>query len=422
MEENKMNKKTHAFAILLCLALASLVGISVRISEVKSSPSATLSLQPATVTGPSSSVDVGKTFNLTLYVANVTNLWSWKVAISWDPSVLNLTSSPTAGSFMGGATLFLAHPTNYSGGSIPELSDTYLSNTSISGSGILAKMTFKIIGPTGSGSVIGISDAVMLDPSTPHNHIAFTTQNATVLLTPTLSLKPTIINGRPPTTNETLGHVIDLNKTFTVSLYVHDVKNLWGWVVTLNWNPTILNFTNMTEGSFLDSVGSTLFLYPTPGSGSLTQITDELLEDTSVNGNGTLATINFKVLAYGQSNITLSDTLLYQPLSGNPLSHAQIAFTTTNATFTLPPLGDLGGYPPGKVVPQFGYFTGSCGPVDIPLFIECYRDTAPPQWEYLGDLGGYPPGSVVPKFFYYDGSCGPDDIPLFIQCYRGAGP
>jgi PKD repeat protein len=100
---------------------------------------------------------------------------------------------------------------------------------------------------------------------------------------------------------------------------------------------------------------------------------------------------------------------------------------SNSTTFSLvygPPhkIGDLGGYPPGKVVPQFGYFDGSCGADDIPLFIECYRGTAPANDTYLGDLGGYPPGSVVPKFFQYDGSCGADDIPLFIQCYRGTGP
>jgi hypothetical protein len=177
MEENKMNKKTCAFAILLCLALASLT----RISIVKPT-STTLSLQPATIVGPSSSVDLGKTFSVTLYVANVTNLWSWKVAISWDPAVLNLTSGPIEGSFMGGGTLFLAHPTNYTKGSIPELSDTYLSSSGQSGSGILATLTFKIIGYSTFGSVIGISDAEILDPSTPHNKIAFTTTNATFTL------------------------------------------------------------------------------------------------------------------------------------------------------------------------------------------------------------------------------------------------
>jgi len=43
-------------------------------------------------------------------------------------------------------------------------------------------------------------------------------------------------------------------------------------------------------------------------------------------------------------------------------------------------------------------------------------------WQPMGDLGGYPPSSYVPAFGYYTGSCGPADIPLFILCYRGEGP
>jgi hypothetical protein len=121
-----------------------------------------------------------------------------------------------------------------------------------------------------------------------------------------------------------------IGKSLQINITISNVPNLWGWVVTLNWNPNVLNFTNMTKGPFLESAGSTLFLYPTPGSGSLTQVTDELLENTSLSGNGTLATVTFQVLAAGQSNITLSDTLLYKPLSGSPLSHAQIAHTVNN--------------------------------------------------------------------------------------------
>jgi hypothetical protein len=269
MEENKMNKKTCAFAILLCLALASLAGISVRIPGVKSSPSATLSLQPATITGPSSSIALGKTFNLTLYVANVTDLWSWKVAISWDPKVLNLTSGPTEGSFMGSGTLFLAHPTNYARGSIPELSDTYLSDTSISGSGILANLTFKVIGYSATGSIISISNAVMLGPSTPHNHIAF---------------------------------------------------------------------------------------------------------------------------------------------------------TTTNATFTLPPLGDLGSTSASPPFYQFGVFDGKVGSDDTTMFILCLRGTAPAQWMYLADLGSPSASPPFYQFFKYDGKVNSADTTMFILCLRGEGP
>jgi hypothetical protein len=81
-------------------------------------------------------------------------------------------------------------------------------------------------------------------------------------------------------------------------------------------------------------------------------------------------------------------------------------------------LGDLGGLVNG--VPQFFQFDGSCGPDDIPLFLQCYRGTAPADTMYLGDLGTFVNG--VPQFFYFDGKVDAADLALFIRCYRGQGP
>jgi hypothetical protein len=92
----------------------------------------------------------------------------------------------------------------------------------------------------------------------------------------------------------------------------------------------------------------------------------------------------------------------------------------TGGSVVVTKAGDLGGYAPGLLAPQFGYCDGSCGPDDIPLFIMCYRGTAPPQWEYLGDLGSLVNG--VPTFFKCDGVCNAVDVALFIRCYRGQGP
>jgi hypothetical protein len=95
----------------------------------------------------------------------------------------------------------------------------------------------------------------------------------------------------------------------------------------------------MSEGSFLKSAGSTLFLYapPTQGSGCITELSDTLLENTSVNGNGVLVTVTFQVLAAGQSYITMNETLLAQPLSGSPLSHPQITHTVDNGQLVVVP-------------------------------------------------------------------------------------
>ena len=121
-----------------------------------------------------------------------------------------------------------------------------------------------------------------------------------------------------------------IGKSFLVNINVSDVTNLWHWRVRLNWNPNVLNFTSITNGPFLESAGSTLFVPPPEINGSLTIISDTLLSKNSVNGSGVLATVNFTILAAGQSELTLNNTLLEEPLSGNQTSHTQIAHTVSN--------------------------------------------------------------------------------------------
>jgi hypothetical protein len=152
-------------------------------------PATTLSLQPSSITGPSPTIDIGKTFTLTLQVAEVSNLWSWKVAITWDPAVLELQGTPTEGAFLKGAgsTLFVVSPPG--AGIIQEMSSTLLSATGVSGSGDLATMSFKILGYA-SNSPIVITTARMLDPSSPHQEIPFTSIGATFTLPPPGATSP----------------------------------------------------------------------------------------------------------------------------------------------------------------------------------------------------------------------------------------
>jgi hypothetical protein len=179
-----MNKRIFAFAIAILLALPLLAGTP------KALAATTLSLSPSSITGPSSTIDIGKTFTLTLQVAEVSNLWSWKVAITWDPAVLELQGSPTEGAFLksGGSTLFIVSPPG--AGNIPEMSSTLLSATGVSGSGDLATMSFKIVGYASSGSPIAITTATLLDPSSPHQEIPFTSAGATLTLPPPAATPP----------------------------------------------------------------------------------------------------------------------------------------------------------------------------------------------------------------------------------------
>jgi hypothetical protein len=121
-----------------------------------------------------------------------------------------------------------------------------------------------------------------------------------------------------------------IGKNYQITINISDVTNLWHWRVRLNWNPNVLNFTSITNGPFLESAGSTLFLPPPERNGSLTEISDTLLSKNSMNGSGVLATVNFTILAAGQSELMLNNTLLLEPLSGNQTTHAQIACTVNN--------------------------------------------------------------------------------------------
>jgi hypothetical protein len=266
-----MNKKLCVFAILLSLALSSFAAIP----SPKAAPSTTLSLQPATVTFPSG-IAVGETFNVTLHVSSVTNLWSWKVAVNWDPTALSLTSAPKEGTFMGSGTLFLATPANNTGGSVPEVSDTLLSATGKSGSGNLATFTFEVLSL--NPSVISISNAIMLDPSNPHNQIAFTTANATIAhdvaateIT-TQEAKTIVGSGLNLPINVTVAEGLSYTETFNITLYANTtvigtetdqtMNSQSSMIIPFSWKPS--QFGNYTLSATVTFTGPATSTFTTP--------------------------------------------------------------------------------------------------------------------------------------------------------------
>jgi len=124
-----------------------------------------------------------------------------------------------------------------------------------------------------------------------------------------------------------------IGTSFQINISISDVTNLWSWKVRLNWNPDVLNVTNVEEGPFLKSVGATLFPPPPQRDGYLTEVSSTLLSNSSASGAGILAAVTFKVLASGQSDITLNETELLQPESGHP----QINCTINNGHITVVP-------------------------------------------------------------------------------------
>jgi len=117
-----------------------------------------------------------------------------------------------------------------------------------------------------------------------------------------------------------------LGEKFSVNVTITDADNIAGWKAQVSWDPTVLSFSEASEGTFLIDDQGNLFEWRIPKSGGQlvngsVEIQDNRLSSTGVSGGGVLATLTFTI--HSQcigSSIILSDTLLQDPAS-NSLAH-----------------------------------------------------------------------------------------------------
>ena len=121
--------------------------------------------------------------------------------------------------------------------------------------------------------------------------------------------------------------VSNVGNSFTVNVSIANVSNLYAYQFQLYYNSTIMNGTQVSEGSFLKSSGQTFFL--------VMNFTDHYDSDRGIvcitctltgnlpgtNGSGVLTTMNFKSLATADSSpFHLADVLLYNS-NASPIPH-----------------------------------------------------------------------------------------------------
>jgi len=131
-------------------------------------------------------VDIGKTFTIKINITEVTNLWSWKVNLSWNPSVLKVVSV-TEGPFLkdqASPTLFTVTPWDPAKGYIPEISCVSLAvpAKTASGSGTLATITFNATAP--GDSYVNLTNTRLIGPPPAKPEISHTVENGTVTVIP----------------------------------------------------------------------------------------------------------------------------------------------------------------------------------------------------------------------------------------------
>lgn len=140
-----MRKKTICLIIIITLALS----IFPLVPRTTAQTEPTISLTPSTT----QVTQLDQTFTLGITISNVQNLWLWDAVIIWDPAVLTMVNTPQEGDFMpqAGSTLFIAIPPN--NGTVPDITDTLISTSGVSGSGVLATLEFKVIAQSASTTV-----------------------------------------------------------------------------------------------------------------------------------------------------------------------------------------------------------------------------------------------------------------------------
>ncbi|UCC33872.1 MAG: hypothetical protein JSW53_02395, partial [Candidatus Bathyarchaeota archaeon] len=97
--------------------------------------------------------------------------------------------------------------------------------------------------------------------------------------------------------------------SFLVNITVNDVADLYLWMFRLRWNNTVLQLNSIAEGPFLQVVNETSGIWLSPltipevnAAGRIDEATCSLLGQVpGVDGNGTIATLNFTCLSLGDS-------------------------------------------------------------------------------------------------------------------------
>jgi len=137
---------------------------------------------------------------------------------------------------------------------------------------------------------------------------------------------------------------------FTVHVNVSAVTDLFSWQINLTWNKAVLNITRIIQGEFLarsleqtSSEALGIVMNATEyGNGRSAFVESILGNVTGITGSGRLVSIEFLVLAYGYTDLTISLTgnLATTLLDSNGNT---ITFTKTDGYFRNYLKGDANG-------------------------------------------------------------------------------
>ncbi len=260
---------------------------------------ARLAIIPQNNTFYSNTTLIYSTFTVNVTVYDVIDLYTWQVNVTYDPTLLDVydVSLPTDHVFAGKAH-FAVHNIGtgwvFYGGTLlaPE------SGVNVA-EGRLAQIEFEIISEPPTSSQVscnlafskpgGDAGAETWMQNTPGVYIPFTAESGYYEYIWAPTVEP-YMEAKPSRYEATQ------LETFNITVWVNNIvvsHRLANVSFTLNYNATLLEVTQVTEGQFLSDIGATTFAY-TINDGNLTiEVALNPPYTGFPEGNGVLAVITF---------------------------------------------------------------------------------------------------------------------------------
>jgi hypothetical protein len=314
----------------------------------------TILVVPAVIDDPL--IAPGATITVNASAADITDLFTWQVQIEYDPAILNCTGVTLPPSLFNFDIDVLPIIDNVAG--TAAIGSSKLSAPGASGSDVLATFQFEVVGRGVSGinysRPLGV-DTFLLDSTLTdiivsiedgsfNNYVPPAAAN--IYIAPHNVIDPTLIAAT----------------TFDINLTIADATGVNMWTANLFYANAIISATNVVEGTFLNSMGTTTFAFTIDNAYNATHGRIDIscsLGTGGASGAGNMATVTFTVVALGESEIAIANVDLRDP------SSMSLPFTTTDGYFNNMLIATLAVDPPEVSGPS--YLPGTTFKVNVTL-------------------------------------------------------
>ena len=138
----------------------------------------------------------------------------------------------------------------------------------------------------------------------------------------------------------------NVGSAVSVAVQITGATNLYAYQFDFAFDPTKLTVNSISEGTFLNSGRTTIFLPGTVDNvgGHVSFVADTLVGPVvGASGAGKLAAINFTAIGAGTSAVSLSNVvLLDSALNTLPVSTSNGTVTVTGTAGSVPTISSLG--------------------------------------------------------------------------------